>query len=122
MKADWFMRIDDDCVFETKGWLAKFMRLATTHRSKYGRDAVFSPTVHGLRFPVDAIGDVRFGKWDEVLELPPPPKIYGDLRAVWHFARGMARAGRGELAAARAESGPRASRLLPLSQAGHRFP
>lgn len=63
LSADWFLRIDDDCVFETKGWLGKLVRLAMTHRKKYGRDAVFGPVVHGLRFPPATMADVRFGKW-----------------------------------------------------------
>jgi hypothetical protein len=46
---------------------------------------------------------VRFEKWDEALKLPAPPEAFGSLRAVWHFARGMAFAGRGQTNAALAQ-------------------
>jgi tetratricopeptide (TPR) repeat protein len=45
---------------------------------------------------------VRFGRWDEILataEPADPPYV----RGTWHYARGMARLGKGELEAARAE-------------------
>lgn len=61
--ADWFLRIDEDCVFESRGWLAKLVRLALAHRKRYDRDAVFSPMVHGLRYPPETLADVRFGKY-----------------------------------------------------------
>ena len=53
--------------------------------------------------PAVALINVRFEKWDEVVKLPAPPKAYGALRAVWHFARGMAFAGSARPNAARAE-------------------
>jgi tetratricopeptide (TPR) repeat protein len=46
---------------------------------------------------------VRFGKWDEVLAQPAPAKDFAYLTAVWHFARGMALAAKGDAAGARKE-------------------
>jgi len=37
---------------------------------------------------------VRFGKWDEILAEPPPAKSHVITNAMWHFARGMAFAGK----------------------------
>lgn len=58
MGADWLLRVDDDCVFQSRNWLAKMVRLATRHVAIYGRPCVLSPFVHGLRFPPQAMGDV----------------------------------------------------------------
>jgi tetratricopeptide (TPR) repeat protein len=44
----------------------------------------------------------RFGHWDEMLrEPPPPPNPY--LQGAWHYARGLAFIGKGELTAAAGE-------------------
>lgn len=40
---------------------------------------------------------VRFGLWDEVLAEPEPPADLPFTRAIWHTARGLAFAARGEL-------------------------
>ncbi len=46
---------------------------------------------------------VRFQKWDEVLAMPAPDAGMKTTTAVWHFARGMAFAGKGKLTEAQAE-------------------
>ena len=46
---------------------------------------------------------VRFQKWDEVLAMPAPDASMKTTTAIWHFARGMAFAGKGKLAEAEAE-------------------
>ena len=46
---------------------------------------------------------VRFGRWAELLSIPAPPEDLPHARALWHYARGRARAARGEIADARAE-------------------
>lgn len=56
---------------------------------------------------------VRFGLWDEILELPAPDDDLHHAHAMWHWARGRALAARGEVAAARAEL------TLLLEQAAH---
>jgi len=46
---------------------------------------------------------VRFGRWDAVLGEPRPPRARPYLTGTWHYARGLARVRRGELAPAHAE-------------------
>jgi tetratricopeptide (TPR) repeat protein len=43
---------------------------------------------------------VRFGLWEEILETPAPAESYPHARAIWHYARGRALVGAGDLAAA----------------------
>jgi len=45
----------------------------------------------------------RFGKWDEILAEPAPAKYYPYLAAIWHYARGLAYAGKGQAPAATLE-------------------
>lgn len=40
---------------------------------------------------------VRFRKWDAILKIPPPEQNLAILNAFWHFARGMAFAGKGQI-------------------------
>jgi tetratricopeptide (TPR) repeat protein len=54
-----------------------------------------------LAMPVMAYA--RFGKWDEILAEPAPKKYYPFLSAMWHYARGLAYVGKGQLAPARVE-------------------
>ena len=46
---------------------------------------------------------LRFGKWEEVLALPAPAASLQLTTAIWHYARGVAFAGRQDAARARAE-------------------
>jgi tetratricopeptide (TPR) repeat protein len=46
---------------------------------------------------------VRFGKWEELLNEPQPPADQQYTTGIWHWARGMAYAGTGDLAQAQAE-------------------
>lgn len=46
---------------------------------------------------------VRFGRWDEVLAEPAPPADQFGPRAFWHYARGIAYAATGRVAAAQEE-------------------
>jgi hypothetical protein len=39
----------------------------------------------------------RFGRWDEMLKEPPPPEKQLYLVGTWHYARGLALAGKGQL-------------------------
>ncbi|MBL8746628.1 MAG: hypothetical protein JNK58_09770 [Phycisphaerae bacterium] len=45
----------------------------------------------------------RFGKWDEILALPQPPRSLPITRAHWSFARGVALAAKGQIDDARRE-------------------
>jgi tetratricopeptide (TPR) repeat protein len=47
----------------------------------------------------------RFGLWDEMLAEPEPPAYSPPLRAVWHYARGLAFVAKNDLPAAEAELG-----------------
>ena len=44
---------------------------------------------------------VRFEKWDEMLDQPEPPPGLRYVKAMWHFGRGMAFLGRGDISGAR---------------------
>ena len=54
-----------------------------------------------MAMPVEVL--MRFGKWDEILAAPEPPDHLPIARAMRLYARGVARAARGEKAEARAE-------------------
>jgi tetratricopeptide (TPR) repeat protein len=45
----------------------------------------------------------RFGRWDEVLAHPAPPREWRYTRGVYHYARGLAYSAKGEAAPARRE-------------------
>jgi tetratricopeptide (TPR) repeat protein len=47
----------------------------------------------------------RFGRWDEVLAHPAPPREWPYTRGVWHYARGLALSAKGQAAEARRELG-----------------
>jgi tetratricopeptide (TPR) repeat protein len=46
---------------------------------------------------------VRFGRWDDVLRYPAPPREWSYTRGVWHYARGLAFNAKGQAAEARQE-------------------
>ncbi len=45
----------------------------------------------------------RFGRWDDVLRYPAPPREWSYTRGVWHYARGLAFNAKGQAAEARQE-------------------
>ncbi len=47
--------------------------------------------------PTLLYGLVRFGRWDEILAQPEPPKEFAYTRGIWHYARGLASIAKGEL-------------------------
>jgi len=47
--------------------------------------------------------DVRFQRWREVLQAPEPAESMPTTRAVWHYARGVALAAKGDVAGAEEE-------------------
>lgn len=63
LNADWFLRVDEDCVFQTRNWLAKMIRIVQRHVVDYKIPCVLSPYIHGLRNPPTAMADVRIGKY-----------------------------------------------------------
>jgi tetratricopeptide (TPR) repeat protein len=64
-------------------------------------DAVLAemPLTAGFRV-VPMWANVRFGRWDEILKTPAPPATNVFLTGAWHFARGMAHVGKGQVAEA----------------------
>jgi tetratricopeptide (TPR) repeat protein len=69
---------------------------------------------------------IRFGKWDEILaqELPADRDLYCNTTAVAHYAKGVAHAALGELAAAEAEQAlfREAAKRVPKSRYQHNVP
>ncbi|QLE57507.1 hypothetical protein [Nostoc sp. TCL26-01] len=55
----------------------------------------------------------RFGDWDDILNTPAPDATLPTTTAIWHFTRGLAQAGKGNLTAAANES----QALLTATQA-----
>ena len=53
--------------------------------------------------PVVSLTYARFGNWDAVLAEPAPASDLRYVKGMWHYARGLARAARGEIAPARLE-------------------
>ena len=67
------------------------------------------PTVEFFKtVPLQSL--VHFGHWDEILAEPQPRADLGYSNAIWHYARGIAFANKGDLKAARAEQ----AALVPL--------
>jgi len=60
------------------------------------------PLLAGFRM-VPYFALTRFGRWDEMLKEPEPPTYSPILRAVWHYARGLALVATGRTDAATAE-------------------
>jgi tetratricopeptide (TPR) repeat protein len=60
------------------------------------------PMLAGFRV-VPALALARFGRWDEVLREPPPPPGAPYYQGIWHYARGLAFLGKGQLLDAEAE-------------------
>jgi tetratricopeptide (TPR) repeat protein len=52
---------------------------------------------------VEYFTPARFGKWDEILALSPPPPDMLTTRAIWHYTRGLALAAKGKTGEADAE-------------------
>ena len=69
------------------------------HVEKYAREMPL------LEFfvPTPLLMRVRFRQWQQILEYPEPAAVMHRTRALWHFARGVARAEQGDVAQAKAE-------------------
>ena len=78
---------------------------AQTHHVMHGApvdDPAFGPVLqHMMLAPVFAA--VRFAQWDSIDALPQPDAKHIYPVAIWHHARGMSRAARGDLAGAEKE-------------------
>jgi tetratricopeptide (TPR) repeat protein len=62
------------------------------------------PMLEGF-LPSAMFVQLRFNRWDEVLKLPEPAKEMPIANALWHYARGVALAGKGQVAEAQKERG-----------------
>jgi tetratricopeptide (TPR) repeat protein len=76
----------------------KTRELMGTHKHD---DANFGPVIQHF-WLAPTFDDVRFGRWDTILAMSEPEDS-PYLRGIWHYARGMAFGGKGDLAAARRE-------------------
>jgi tetratricopeptide (TPR) repeat protein len=76
----------------------KTRELMGTHQHD---DPMFGPYIQHFWLTL-LYHQVRFGEWDEILASTEPENL-PYLRAIWHYARGMAYAGKGDLDAARKE-------------------
>jgi tetratricopeptide (TPR) repeat protein len=65
-------------------------------------DLIAQMSMLELAPPLPIVTLVRFGRWDEALAEPAPPASERYARSVWHYARGTALAGKGDLAGAAA--------------------
>ncbi|MEX2114194.1 MAG: hypothetical protein WD845_13465 [Pirellulales bacterium] len=70
------------------------------------------PMVEGF-LPTRLFALVRFHKWDEILAEPAPNTEFRYTSGMWHYARGMAYAAKGELDKAKEEH----QRLVEIAQA-----
>lgn len=67
------------------------------------------PTIEFFK-TVPLLTMVHFGHWDDILAEPQPRADLGYSNAIWHYARGIAYANKGDLKAAKAEQ----ALLVPL--------
>ena len=63
----------------------------------------------------------RFGRWDEILEVPEPRAELRYFNGAWHYVRGLAFAARGELEQAEVELGLLRERQRELDQSNDAF-
>jgi tetratricopeptide (TPR) repeat protein len=66
-------------------------------------DMVASMPAFEVYVPIPMFVLLRFHRWDEVLQLPPPDPRLVMTNAFWHFARGSAAAAKGQIGMAEAE-------------------
>jgi tetratricopeptide (TPR) repeat protein len=77
----------------------KAAAMLAEHVGPYVKDV---PPLEGF-MTVPLAVEVRFQKWDEILNMPQPNAAMKTTTIYWHFARGMALAAKGKLAEAEAE-------------------
>jgi tetratricopeptide (TPR) repeat protein len=77
----------------------KAAAMLATHVAPYVKDV--PPLEAFMTIPIQV--EVRFHKWDQILALQQPDPAMQATISVWHFARGMAFAGKGKIGEAEAE-------------------
>jgi hypothetical protein len=89
-----------------EGWSAQAMAMAEGTAGLLSPELLRAPGMavaqHFLVQPLFA--QVRFGRWDDILTAPAPDSDLLYSLGVWHYARGRALLGKGDVAAARAEA------------------
>ena len=89
-----------------EGWSEQAFEMARGTAARLTPELLRAPGMgvaqHFLMQP--AYAQVRFGAWDEILESPEPDADLMYARGVWHYARGRALLGKGDLDGAAAES------------------
>ncbi|MFW6092399.1 MAG: hypothetical protein ACODAC_00400 [Pseudomonadota bacterium] len=95
-----------------EGWSEQALTLAEGTADLITPELLRAPGMavaqHYLMQP--AFAQVRFGAWDDILDQPEPDDDLLYARAIWHYARGRAHLGKGDLENAAAE----AARLAEL--------
>jgi hypothetical protein len=90
-----------------EGWSEQAFSMAEGTAARLTPELLRAPGMgvaqHFLMQP--AFAQVRFGAWDDILEYPEPDADLLYARAVWHYARGRALLGNGDLDGAIAEAG-----------------
>jgi tetratricopeptide (TPR) repeat protein len=92
-------------------WASLMMEGRSTEATKAARELAKTITEHEARtdkwkefyLPAPLYSLVRFGRWDELLREPPPPKGLLLSDAMWRLGRGMALASTGRLPGAEGE-------------------
>ena len=94
-------------LWATDLWLGRSAEAAEAGMVKnFGPDVEKTlPGMFDLFIPYTYFRLVRFSQWDAILALDAPASNMLFASAMWHFARGSARAAKGQLAAAGRESG-----------------
>lgn len=90
-----------------EGWQEQAIAMAQGTADRITPELLRAPGMtvaqHFLMQP--AFARVRFGAWDEILAQPEPDQDLLYARGVWHYARGRALLGKGDVKGAEAEAG-----------------
>src|SRR5262249_44276435 len=81
---------------ESKKWADEIYAHAAPHVAHMGMMEMFTVVPEGI--------EVKFRKWDDIMaSKEPDEKVMPNTAALWHFARGMALASKGDVYQARYE-------------------
>lgn len=86
-----------------EGRSTEALRMARTVADHVPLDVVRQMPPMEFWLPVPYYAMARFGKWDEILSEPTPPADMRFTTAMWHYARGLAYAAKGQADVAGAE-------------------
>lgn len=88
-----------------EGRSERALEAARETRERVNMDMIDQPGMGTLQhfYMLPLYAKARFARWDEVLDAPQPPGELLYPQGVWHYARGMAYVGKGELDRAQSE-------------------